>query len=366
MTLPISLFLNRLGFRLVSRLSPSRLYVPPFSLRSPLTALMSASRSAFAAALVSPGRFLPSRASRLLAVALTVSAPAWAQQPPAAASSAGQPAHALAPSAASGAASGAASDAQAADLPDSMSTEDTASQDKQFDARQKALDQRTEENNYRYGVAEHDCYSKFFVNYCLGKARDQMRTVQADIRKEQLALDGEQRTERARQRDEQAALKRAQDEAGAPQRAAEDALNAQAYQDKQRQHQIDQAQRAAEAPQRNANAQAYQDKQRQHALDQASRGISPSQAAANQQAYDQKQSDYQRKLDEARQQGAQKAQERVQKQQSFENKQTSAAQHRADVEARQKQAAEKAEQRRQDQLKQQQQLEEQRKQQEQQ
>ncbi len=63
----------------------------------------------------------------------------------------------------------------------------------QFDARQKVLDQRTEENNYRYAVAEHDCYSRFFVNHCLDKARDSMRTVQADIRKEQLALDGEQR-----------------------------------------------------------------------------------------------------------------------------------------------------------------------------
>ncbi|MFP3547715.1 hypothetical protein SB748_30510, partial [Rhizobium sp. SIMBA_035] len=68
-----------------------------------------------------------------------------------------------------------------------------------FDARQKVLDQRTEENNYRYAVAEHDCYSKFLVNYCRGKARDKMRVVQADIRKEQLALDGEQRAERARQ-----------------------------------------------------------------------------------------------------------------------------------------------------------------------
>ncbi|WP_244438805.1 hypothetical protein [Paraburkholderia dilworthii] len=246
------------------------------------------------------------------------------------------------------------------------SGDSTTSEDSEFDARQKVLDQRSDENNYRYGVAEHNCYSTFFVNHCLNKARDQMRTVQAQIRKEQLALDGEERVQRARKRDEQAALKRAQDEASAPQRAAEDARNAQAYKEKQRQYQLNEAQRSAEAPQRAANAQAYEEKQRQHAIDQAQRGISPSKAMANQQAYDQKQADFQRKLDEARQQGAQKAQERVEKQQSFEKKQAEATQHKADVEARQKQAAEKAEQKRQDQLKQQKQLEEQQKQQQQQ
>ncbi|MFP3693378.1 hypothetical protein SB784_35485, partial [Burkholderia sp. SIMBA_048] len=88
--------------------------------------------------------------------------------------------------------------------------------------------------------------SKFFVNRCLNKARDSMRTVQADIRKEQLALDGEQRALRARERDERVALKRAQDEASAPERAAQDARNAQAYEEKQRQHELNQAQRNAE------------------------------------------------------------------------------------------------------------------------
>ena len=239
-----------------------------------------------------------------------------------------------------------------------------AALDKSFEERQTVLDQRSDENNYRFAVAQHNCYSTFFVNHCLNRARDSMRSVQADIRKEQLALDGEQRVQRARERDQRIALRRAQDEADAPQRAAQDTRNEQAYQDKQRQHELDQAQRNAEAPQRSANAQAYEEKQRQHALDQAQRGITPSQAAANQQAYDQKQGDFQRKLEEARQQGAQKAEERVQKQQSFENKQTTAAQHKADVEARQKQAAEKAEQKRQDALKQQQ-LEEQQKQQQQ-
>lgn len=217
---------------------------------------------------------------------------------------------------------------------------DTSGND--FDARQKALNSRTDENNYRYAVAQHNCYSTFFVNHCIGKARDAMREVAADIRKQQLALDDEQRVQRAQQRDQQDAIKRARNEAEAPQRASDEARNAQAYQDKQRQHELDQAQRNAEAPQRAANEQAFQDKQRQHAIDQAQRGISPSQAAANQKAYDQKQSDYQKKLDEARQQGAQKAQQRVENTQRYQQKQADAAQHKADVEARQKQAAEKA------------------------
>jgi hypothetical protein len=249
------------------------------------------------------------------------------------------------------------------------STSDTASgvpAANDFEARQKTLDTRTAENNYRYGVAQHNCYSKFFVNHCLNSAREDMRVVAADIRKEQLALDDEKRIEHARQRDEQAAIKRAQYEADAPARTAQDERNAQAYEDKQRQHQLSQAQRNAEAPQRAANEQAFQQKQQQHAIDQAQRGISPSQAAANQKAYDAKQADFQRKLDEAHQQAAQKAQERTEKQQRFQQKQSEAAQHKADVEERQKQAAEKAKQKQEEQAKQQQQLEQQQKQQQQQ
>ncbi|WP_415914141.1 colicin transporter [Paraburkholderia sp. J12] len=220
-----------------------------------------------------------------------------------------------------------------------------------FDARQKVLDRRTAENNYRYGVAQHDCYSTFFVNHCLGKARDQMRVEQADIRSQQLQLDEEQRADHARRRDEQAALQRAQDEADAPQRAANDARNAAAYEQKQQQHVLDQQQRAAEAPQRAANEQAYQQKLQQHALDQAQRQGEQAQAqrSANQAAYDQKQSDFQQKLDEAHRQGQQKAAEREQKAERYQQKQEDAAKHKADVEERQKQAAEKAQQKQQQQ-----------------
>jgi len=209
-----------------------------------------------------------------------------------------------------------------------------------YDKRQKALDKRTSENDYRYGVKQHDCYSKFFVNHCLDNARTEMREARQQIRQEQLALDDEQRAERAKERDRQTGLKQAQYEAEAPQRAANEKSNQQAYEDKQRQNALAAAQRDAEAPQR----------------------------TANQAAYDRKQADYQKKLDEARARGVAEAQEREQKAQRYEQKQQEAAQHRAEVDARQKEAARKQqekaqqaqqEQQRQDQLKQQQQQQQQ-------
>ncbi|WP_321959738.1 colicin transporter [Paraburkholderia sp. J69-1] len=235
--------------------------------------------------------------------------------------------------------------------------QDTSGAPNDFGARQKVLDRRTAENNYEYGVAQHNCYDTFFVNHCLGKARDKMRVVQADIRREQLALDEEQRADNARRRDEQAALQRARDQADAPQRAANEAKSAQSFEDKQRQHELDQAQRQAEAPQRAANTQAFENKQRQHALDQAQRAgaQAQSQRDANQAAYDRKQSNYQQQLDQARREGQQKAQERDQKAERFEQKQQDAAKHAADVQERQKQAAEKAQQKQQQEQQQQEQ-----------
>ncbi|WP_250525898.1 colicin transporter [Caballeronia sp. GAWG2-1] len=179
--------------------------------------------------------------------------------------------------------------------------------------RQKALDKRTAQNDYAYGVKEHDCYGKFFVNHCLDNARTAMREERKQIRQQQLALDDEQRAERTKQRDEQTALKQAQYDAEAPQRAASEKSSQQSYEEKQRQNALSAAQRQAEAPQR----------------------------AANQAAYDRKQADYQRQLEEARARGVQDAQDREQKADRYEQKQRDAAQHRAEVEARQKEAARK-------------------------
>ncbi|WP_425325435.1 colicin transporter [Paraburkholderia sacchari] len=290
-----------------------------------------------------------------VALLATASVPALAQEATAAGAQDARPVEVGGPIDGAGAASavesahlraapGAAALATGATAPDAVASNG-------FAERQKVLDRRTAENNYQYAVAQHNCYDTFFVNHCLGKARDAMRVVQADIRREQLTLDEEQRADNARRRDEQAALQRAKDQADAPQRAANEAASAQAYEDKQRQHALAQAQRQAEAPQRAANEQAFQEKQRQHAVQQAQREgeQAQSQRAANQAAYDKKQSDYQKQLDEARREGQQKAQERAEKAERFQQKQEDAAKHKADVEARQKQAAEKAQQQQQQQ-----------------
>ncbi|SAL43368.1 lipoprotein [Caballeronia telluris] len=211
-----------------------------------------------------------------------------------------------------------------------------SSADSGFDGRQKALNKRTEANDYRYGVAQHDCYSTFFVNHCLDKARDQMRVEQRSIRTEQLALDDEQRVQHAKERDQQAAVKRAQYEADAPQRGANEKANETSFAEKQRQNELAAAQRNAEAPQR----------------------------AANEAAYQRKQADYQKQLDEARARGAQDARDREAKADRYAEKQRQAELHKTEVEARQKEAAAKQqqkaleaqqEQQRQQQLKQQQQ-----------
>src|SRR5471032_2698120 len=186
-----------------------------------------------------------------------------------------------------------------------------------FSARQKALDVRSAENNYRYGVKQHDCYSDFFVNHCLDKARDAKRAVAQQIRKEQLALDDEQRLQHAQQRDQQTAIKRAQYVSEAPQRAATEKASEESFAEKQRQNELSAAQRNAEAPQR----------------------------AANQADYDRKQADYQKKLADAAARGVQDAKDREDKAERFAAKQRDAAEHQTEVAARQKEAAAKQQQR---------------------
>ncbi|WP_237575703.1 colicin transporter [Mycetohabitans sp. B8] len=200
-------------------------------------------------------------------------------------------------------------DAQAADSEGA----DGRARQASFGARQAQLDRRSELNRYEYGVARHNCYSAILVNHCLEKARDRMIANKMRIRDDQNALDNERRAAHARQRDEQAALKRDAHAREAPQRAARERENEQSYEEKQRQHAIDEARRNAQVPQRDAN----------------------------QRAYDQKQLDYQRKLEQARQQAAQDAQQRADNARKFEQKQQRAAQHAQDVRERQARAARK-------------------------
>jgi hypothetical protein len=220
---------------------------------------------------------------------------------------------------AQGGSAGAASDVRASQAAGALeaSAPDAAADPNGFSARQKALNVRSEENNYRYAVKQHDCYSDFFVNHCLGVAREARREVSQQIRKEQLALDDEQRQLHAQQRDQQTAIKRAQYASEAPQRAASEKASAESFAEKQRQNELSAAQRNAEAPQR----------------------------AQNQATFDRKQADYQKKLADAAARGVQDAKEREDKAERFAAKQRDAAEHQAEVQARQKEAAAKQAQR---------------------
>jgi len=210
--------------------------------------------------------------------------------------------------------------------PNDSNTSNATPSPNDFGARQKALNDRMEQNDYDYGVAVHNCYSRFFVNTCLDRARDAVRQVRLQIHHEQLGLDQAQREAHAQRRNAQQAQARARQAAEAPARTAADAHHAQAFEAKQQQHQLNEAKRGAQAQQ----------------------------GTANQAAYDRKQADFQNKLDQAHRQAAQDAQQRAQRAQSYERKQAAAAQHKAVVDARRKQAAQKAQQQQQ-QLQQQQQ-----------
>ncbi len=105
-----------------------------------------------------------------------------------------------------------------------------------LDARQAALDQRAAALDYGYAFEQHHCYSRFFVNYCLNKARAKMHDDSAALRQEQLVLDREWRTLRAQQYAERLAHRRAQDAASWPQRKAQERRNQARYQAKQADH----------------------------------------------------------------------------------------------------------------------------------
>ncbi|BBO59473.1 hypothetical protein [Mycoavidus sp. B2-EB] len=102
-----------------------------------------------------------------------------------------------------------------------------------FDTRQAALDQRAAELDYRYAFEQHHCYSRFFVNYCLNKARAKMRADSAALRSDQLTLEREVRALRAQQYAEHLAQRQAQEAAALPQRKVQERFNQARYDDKQ-------------------------------------------------------------------------------------------------------------------------------------
>lgn len=220
------------------------------------------------------------------------------------------PALARAQTVASGVHAG-ASPAVSAAAGSTQSDAETAQQDA-FNARQTVLNRRTEEYTYRYQVAEHECYSHFFVNHCLGVARQAMYAAKDDIRTDQLKLNAEERALHAQQRDERNALRDAQDQADAPKRANNEKVNQASFDDKQRQHQLDEASRIASQPKTEAAAQAQ---------------------------YNQKQADFQTKLDQAHANAQKDEQQRVENADRFNAKQVKASEHQESVKQRQAKAA---------------------------
>ena len=208
----------------------------------------------------------------------------------------------------------ATSDASSSDGPAPLTDRQFEERARGFDARQRVLDDRTTQMNYHYAVEQHDCYSRFFVNACLDKARDAMRIEKGEIRTARLALSDERRSDRARKRDQDAAAAQQREQAEAPARAAND----------------------------QRNRAAYAAKQQQHAADQAKRGDDAALRASNVAAYDKKQADHQALIDEAQRNAAADAQKRAQNVSRFEQKQKDAADRQAQLLERQRQAKERA------------------------
>ena len=195
-----------------------------------------------------------------------------------------------------------------------MSDAAFAAKNADLDAQQRALTERTTENDYRYAVAQHDCYAKFLVNHCIETARATMRTEKGSIRQAQLALSAERRDTRKEKRVADDATKQAQTAAAAPAKAANEARNRAAFDARQQQHQVDLAKRGDDSAQRAANAAAYARKQ-----------------SAHQQA-----------LDQARRDAAADAAKRADNVQRYEAKQQAAAQRQVALEERQRQAKARA------------------------
>lgn len=143
--------------------------------------------------------------------------------------------------------------------------------DDDFAGRRAVLDRQRAWIDYRFQEAKYECASKFFVNYCVEKARDQQREALKAVRSQRLVLEDAERKARAADRDERLEAKRAQTAAEAPQRAAERAQNVSDYQAKQAEYQQRVTERTGQAPQRAANSEQYNAKQaeQQKKLDEA-------------------------------------------------------------------------------------------------
>ena len=207
------------------------------------------------------------------------------------------------PSAASKASAAAAEDDKPVPYDDHL---DLHPADDDFAGRRAVLDRQRAWIDYRFEEAKYECASKFFVNYCIDKARDAQREALKAVRSQRLVLEDQERKARAQERDERLAEKRAQTAAEAPQRAAERAQNVSSYEAKQAEYQQRVTERTGQAPER----------------------------AANVGTYNAKQSAQQQKLDEAKATAAQKAAEREENVRKYNQKQQEAIERQQKSDAR--------------------------------
>lgn len=182
-----------------------------------------------------------------------------------------------------------------------------------FEGERKAIGDARAWTNYRFALAERECYSKFLVNRCIEKAQDEQRAELHVLRKRELDVGDAERAYKAATRDREQAIRRAEYEAGQPGRAANEAASRAAYDRKQQEQQLRDAQRAADAPSRAANAQAFQ----------------------------QKQADFDARVKEAQQKGAEQARQRQENVKAFEEKQRQAAERQKALDERRENAKQK-------------------------
>jgi hypothetical protein len=188
-----------------------------------------------------------------------------------------------------------------------------AGEGRDFEAERKAIRDSRAWTNYRFAVAERACYSKFFVTDCIDDAKEIQRGELAVLRKRELEVGDAERAFRAESRDREQAIRRAEYEASQPTRTAEEQANREAFERKQQEQQLRDAQRQADAPRRAANAAAY----------------------------DQKQADFDARMRQAQEQGAQQARQREENAREFEAKQREAEERRKALEERKAKAQEK-------------------------
>ncbi|AGW89801.1 MULTISPECIES: hypothetical protein [Cupriavidus] len=174
-----------------------------------------------------------------------------------------------------------------------------------FAAERKAIGDSRAWTNYRFAAAEHECYGKFFVNRCIDQAKEIQRGELQVLRTRELEVGEAERAHRAAERDREQALRRAEFEASQPKRAASEQSSREAFEKKQQEQQLRDAQRQGEAPQRAANAQAYQQKQSDARMKEAQQkgAAQAQQRQENVKAYEAKQRDLeqrQKELEERR------------------------------------------------------------------